>query len=228
MVTVTREGHVIIRNASLLKPYQSLDDTEISSTTLKATPAPLEPRAGSPTETPQAETQAIQVATPPQVTQAPAQTSAPATTTQPAKTIHDQTNKRKVGRPTKSEAKKIAQEKAKTNPVDSEVEPPRREFSHKHSSKVISILDLNDGRFASCSWDTGIRIWNLEQHVYLIVAHNDQINTLVLLDDESFASGSDDRTIKIWNKDNFNLLITLEQKSQVKSLIKLNQTEGAL
>ncbi|CAF0900861.1 unnamed protein product, partial [Brachionus calyciflorus] len=99
MVTVSREGH--------------------------ATPAPLEPRAGRVTETPQAKTQAIQVATPPQAPQAPAQTSAQATTTQPAQRIHDQSNKRKVGRPTKSEAKKIAQEKTKTNPVDSEVEPPR-------------------------------------------------------------------------------------------------------
>ena len=113
---------MITRNASLFKPYYSLDDTE-SSMTLEATPAPLEPQPTSPT---QAEMQAIQVATSPQPKQVPAQTSAPTTTTIPAQTIHDQTNKRKVGRPTKSEAKKIAEEKAKTNPVDSEVEPPRR------------------------------------------------------------------------------------------------------
>ncbi|CAF1030071.1 unnamed protein product [Brachionus calyciflorus] len=117
MVTAGREGHVITRNASLFKPYQSLDDT------------------GSPAKTPQAETQAIQLETPPEATQVPAQTSAPTTTTQPAQTIHDQTNKRKFGRPTKSQ-KKIVQEKAKINPVDSEVQPPRR--SERLKGKVLT------------------------------------------------------------------------------------------
>ncbi|CAF0990759.1 unnamed protein product [Brachionus calyciflorus] len=98
--------------------------------------------------------------------------------------------------------------------------------SEKHSGRVTSIIDLKDGRFASSSsFDKTIRIWDTMQHISIINAHDSNINTLIDLEGGLFASGSDDNTINVWYKSNFSLVRTINQPSQVRSLIKLNKTD---
>ncbi|RNA22602.1 Retrovirus-related Pol poly from transposon [Brachionus plicatilis] len=77
MVTASREGHVITRNASYFKPYHYLDDTDISSAKVQVSLAPLEDPPRDQTQTTQAEVQTIPVAPQPQPTYTQTQTSTP-------------------------------------------------------------------------------------------------------------------------------------------------------
>ncbi|CAF1080567.1 unnamed protein product [Brachionus calyciflorus] len=100
-----------------------------------------------------------------------------------------------------------------------------KEFSEKHINRVTSIIVLKYGRFtSSSSLDKTIRIWDIVQHISCIVYSN-YINTLLDLEDGLFASGFDDKTIKVWFKSNFSLVRTINQISEVRSLIKLNETD---
>ena len=71
-----------------------------------------------------------------------------------------------------------------------------------HFYKITSIIQLNDGSFATCSNDKTIKIWNLHQRVNFLTfseAHEKAINNLIQLNNGMLVSTGKDSLIKIWN-----------------------------
>ena len=69
-----------------------------------------------------------------------------------------------------------------------------------HNSSFNSLVEMSDGRIASCSDDETIIIWDFNNNecVLTLQGHESSINSLIELDDGLIASCSDDRTIKLW------------------------------
>jgi WD40 repeat protein len=70
-----------------------------------------------------------------------------------------------------------------------------------HSSCVICLIQLEDGRIASGGGDNTIKIWNINsgQCEKTLAGHSNYILGLIQLPDGRLASGSWDNTIKLWN-----------------------------
>ena len=69
-----------------------------------------------------------------------------------------------------------------------------------HTSDVYSIIELPHNRFASCSKDKSIIIWNSTdfQLIKYLFAHLGPVISLATIGDQYLASGSCDSTIIIW------------------------------
>jgi WD40 repeat protein len=70
-----------------------------------------------------------------------------------------------------------------------------------HTKTVICLLKLEDGKFASGSVDSSIRIWDSKDEfkcIRTLTGHTYRIWCLLNLDDGKFASGSSDSSIRIW------------------------------
>jgi WD40 repeat protein len=65
---------------------------------------------------------------------------------------------------------------------------------------------LEDGSLASCSADSFIRIWNINngKTTRVLNGHGCRVTCLAVLQDSSLASGSDDKTVRIWNLKSLN------------------------
>lgn len=90
-----------------------------------------------------------------------------------------------------------------------------------------SLSLLNDGRLASGSCDTKIRIYNLDNYQceLIIKEHSQAINSLCTLENGCLVSSSDDGTIMMFeiNKKEYKLLTTLAKHSNsVTKVIKLS------
>lgn len=72
-----------------------------------------------------------------------------------------------------------------------------------HTSCVSSLVVMHNGELVSGSWDTSIKIWNLDNGKYDVKqsfhAHNSKVITLMAMPNGDLASGSWDRKIKIWD-----------------------------
>ncbi len=70
-----------------------------------------------------------------------------------------------------------------------------------HTSPVICLILLNDGTFASGSFDATIKILDTitGQEIKTLTGHTSPVICLILLNDGTLASGSFDKTIKIWD-----------------------------
>ena len=68
--------------------------------------------------------------------------------------------------------------------------------------KALAVLP--DGRLASGSDDSTIRLWDQASGSCLAVfeGHQDSVNALAVLPDGRLASGSDDSTIRLWDPAN--------------------------
>lgn len=65
---------------------------------------------------------------------------------------------------------------------------------------VSCMVVLPDGRLATGSWDTTIRVWDLTTATSQVLrGHTKTIKCLVILPDGRLASGSWDKTIQLWD-----------------------------
>ena len=91
---------------------------------------------------------------------------------------------------------------------------------------VYSVIQLKDGRLATCSSDKTIRIWNPDENfvcTHTLKGHTYSVSSLIEFQDGRIASCSGDKTIRIWDPtDNFNCSETLTGHTfLVYSLIQL-------
>jgi F-box and WD-40 domain protein MET30 len=77
---------------------------------------------------------------------------------------------------------------------------------------VRCLTVLSNNRLASGSYDTTIKIWDLNTFTCIrtLNEHTDWIRCLKTLSNSRLASGSTDKSIKIWNLDDYSLINTLE------------------
>lgn len=69
-----------------------------------------------------------------------------------------------------------------------------------HTDWINALVVLPDGRLASGSNDTTIRIWDLATGTsQVLTGHTDWVTTLTVLNDGRLVSGSVDRTIRLWD-----------------------------
>ncbi len=80
---------------------------------------------------------------------------------------------------------------------------PKNYAFYGHSSGVWSLAVLSDDLLATGSFDSTIKIWNInivEKTLRTLTGHNGPVEALVLLQDKGhIASGSMDHTVKIWH-----------------------------
>ena len=92
-----------------------------------------------------------------------------------------------------------------------------------HSDSIMSSTTLNDGRFATCSSDKSIIIYNNKTFKpdLLIKEHNNVVNDILQLSSGMLASCSDDNTIKIFNIKNNNYEVVQTLKYHKGGIIKI-------
>jgi len=86
------------------------------------------------------------------------------------------------------------------------------------------VLLLNNGKFASCSDDKTIRIWNFDKTIpeKVLRGHTDVVLNIIMLQSGLLRNASLDGTIKIWNIENVTCEKTLPGKSgRVLPLVEL-------
>ncbi|MCQ2818826.1 MAG: hypothetical protein MJ252_16290 [archaeon] len=69
-----------------------------------------------------------------------------------------------------------------------------------HTDGVVTLIELEDGRIASGSFDTTIRIWDISNMTccQVLSGHKNTVFCLYQVKDGRLISGSADRTIRIW------------------------------
>ena len=92
-----------------------------------------------------------------------------------------------------------------------------------HSDSIMSSITLNDGRFATCSSDKSIIIYNNKTFKpdLIIKEHNNVVNDILQLSSGMLASCSDDNTIKIFNIKNNNYEVFQILKYHTGGVIKI-------
>ena len=72
-----------------------------------------------------------------------------------------------------------------------------------HDNYITKVISLPENRFASCSWDSSIKIWNSNDPYKLIQTlkgHTDHVNSIIFLKGkDKLISGGNDNYICIWN-----------------------------
>ena len=80
-----------------------------------------------------------------------------------------------------------------------------------HHGDVNQVIFLSDGRLASCSDDTTIKVWDVVrgQELFTLKGHTGMICAMAILINGWLASGSGDSTIRLWD---------LLQRNEVRTL----------
>ena len=92
-----------------------------------------------------------------------------------------------------------------------------------HTDSIMNCTVLNDGRFATCSSDKSIIIYNNKTFKpdLIIKEHNNVVNDILQLSSGMLASCSDDNTIKIFNIKNKNYEVFQTLKYHKGGVIKI-------
>ena len=93
-----------------------------------------------------------------------------------------------------------------------------------HSEAIYCLLNLNEKEFASCSEDTFINIWEINQSEHekiKLSGHKGKVNKIILLKNGNLASCSNDCTIKIWEYQNKFCHHTLDSSECCMEIIEL-------
>ena len=70
-----------------------------------------------------------------------------------------------------------------------------------HSSTIYRVIELQDGRVCTCSWDEMIKVWNIETLAceMTLTGHTRPVYSICQLQNSLLCSGSSDNTIKVWD-----------------------------
>ena len=92
-----------------------------------------------------------------------------------------------------------------------------------HSDSIMNSIILNDRRFATCSSDKSIIIYNNKTYKsdLIIKEHNNVVNDILQLSSGMLASCSDDNTIKIFNIKNNSYEVVQTLKHHKGGIIKI-------
>ena len=84
-----------------------------------------------------------------------------------------------------------------------------------HTSFIVCIGIMKDGRIVSGSWDDTLRIWDptTGECLQVLEGHSDSINCIGIMKDECIVSGSLDHTLRIWDSTTGECLQVLEGHS---------------
>lgn len=94
-----------------------------------------------------------------------------------------------------------------------------------HSEAVLCMIQLNDGRIASCSIDKTIKIWNYkkksEKPEVILIGHTAAIFCILQLKDGRLLSSSGDKTLRFWDLSKGICEQVLEIPKEVECMIQL-------
>eukprot|EP01038_Epipyxis_sp_PR26KG_P015017 gene15017-20207_t len=91
-----------------------------------------------------------------------------------------------------------------------------------HSDSVYRVIQLQDGRLCSSSYDKSLRIWNLSGTCEQILKdHKYCVTCCVELRNGIICSGSEDKKLKIWDVLTESCIMTLDNNSSIQDLIRL-------
>ena len=82
----------------------------------------------------------------------------------------------------------------------------------QHSNSVYKVIELEDGRLSSCSWDKTIRIWDENyQPIQTLTEHTHWVAGVIEMNDYIISSTSkyDDDGVRIWNKHTYECIKTI-------------------
>ena len=99
-----------------------------------------------------------------------------------------------------------------------------------HESRVLKLIELSDGRIASCSNDKNIRIWDLKSNkcIFTVKLHDNYVSCLIQLNCGKIASGSADLTIKIFDLKKNQLVQVFEgHTGTIQGLIQIKDSKIA-
>jgi WD40 repeat protein len=92
-----------------------------------------------------------------------------------------------------------------------------------HTDDITSMCALGDGRLASASKDTTVRVWNAESGACLVLnGHTGPVTSVCALGDGQLASASKDTTVRVWNAESGACLVVLEHTGPVTSVCALS------
>ena len=103
--------------------------------------------------------------------------------------------------------------------------------TNAHSSSVLSICELVDGRLITCSIDRSIKIWSVCQNeikpLKTVMASSaiSSVWKVITLTHSRFASCSIDGSITIWNSNIYKEITSLSNSSSVYNIIQLTNLE---
>lgn len=78
-----------------------------------------------------------------------------------------------------------------------------------HANSVTALASFPDGRLASGSSDTKVRVWENGECLLTLAGHHHIVSSLAVMPDGTLASSSWDRTIRVWNTTHGVCLVTL-------------------
>ena len=93
-----------------------------------------------------------------------------------------------------------------------------------HEATVYTLIQLNDSKIASCSFDKTIKVWDLftNKCILTLKGHDNYISSLIQLSDGIIASCSWDKTIKLWDLTTYQCISTLTgHENTVRHIIQL-------
>ena len=73
-----------------------------------------------------------------------------------------------------------------------------------HKRWVNSVIELRNGKLATGSRDSTIRIWDLDKqegeegYCRVLEGHTNGVRSVIEISNGKLATGSDDRTIRVW------------------------------
>jgi len=69
-----------------------------------------------------------------------------------------------------------------------------------HSGTVYCICELEEGSFASGSYDKTIKIWKERRVLHILSGHSSWVHRVIELNNNTIVSTSGDKTVKIWKR----------------------------
>lgn len=100
--------------------------------------------------------------------------------------------------------------------------------SNNHNKEITKIILLKNGKLATGSKDSTIRIWNIESYIMLsglLTEHEDEIMELLQLSNESLLSGDTKGKIIIWDINRYRQIQSFSVNSNVVGIFELKPNE---
>jgi len=97
-------------------------------------------------------------------------------------------------------------------------------FRKPHEFEVHALVELKDGTFVSCSFDTIAKRWSTTNNILRVVntykGHKDSVECAVERYGNTLITGSRDGTLRLWNTSSGDVLDKISVESEVWSMLK--------